>query len=65
MDIKINNHMESLPERLSITDLLALKGIRLNSSVWVNGRQLLIREYDHYELQENDDVKIVRILGGG
>lgn len=57
--------MESLPERLSITDLLALKGIRLNSSVWVNGRQLLIREYDHYELQENDDVKIVRILGGG
>lgn len=35
------------------------------SAVWVNGRQLLNREIPTYVPQEGDEIRILRLVGGG
>lgn len=65
MKIILNNREEIISDGLNIRDLLENKGIRSKAAVWVNGRQLLLSEYPKYYIQENDVIKILRVIGGG
>ena len=49
-----------------VLDLLKEKRCKVNmTSVWLNGRQLLMAEYATTPLAPGDTVKLVRLFGGG
>jgi thiamine biosynthesis protein ThiS len=61
----VNKEETLLPEGTSVETLLAMRGIKSRSSVWVNGKQLLLSEYPTRILLEGDEVKILRVVAGG
>jgi len=66
MIINVNNKKEEIPENSTVMDLLESKNLKNRKvSVWVNGNQLLIKEYENYNLKNNDKIKILKIVGGG
>ncbi len=65
MDIILNGKPCSVESGLTAAALLVQKGYKSKTSVWVNGRQLLLAEYASYIIEEGDKVKLLRIIGGG
>ncbi len=66
MIVNVNNKKEEIPENSTVMDLLESKNLKNRKvSVWVNGNQLLIKEYEDYKLKNNDKIKILKIVGGG
>lgn len=65
INVMVNKEETVLPEGSTVVRLLELRGIKSRSSVWVNGNQLLLAEYNTWVLQEGDEVKILRIVAGG
>lgn len=65
LTVKINNKTESIPKGMNISDLLNSRHMRPNSAVWVNGKQLLLKEYPTYFIRENDEIRLIPIVSGG
>lgn len=65
MNIQMNQKQIVLPEKASVSMLLTSQGFRKNVAVWVNKERLLQKEYPVYQLLENDEIRVLRILGGG
>ncbi len=65
MEVTINNKKIEVPEDITISELLKYLNLRKKSAVWINEKQLLLKEYDTYKLSENENVKILNIIGGG
>jgi thiamine biosynthesis protein ThiS len=65
MEIEVNSKAMSIPDDYTVSQLLNHMKYPKSSAVFVNGRQMLFREYDNCELNEKDIIKIIRILGGG
>jgi len=66
MIINLNNKKEELPDNSTVGELLKLKNIKTRKiAIWVNGNQLLMKEYEDYVLNEEDKVKTLNIVGGG
>lgn len=65
MEIKINNTSQSIPDDYTVSKLLDHMGYPKSSAVFINGKQILFREYNICCLKEKDNVKIIRMLGGG
>ena len=66
MIVHVNNKKEEIPANSTVMDLLESKNLKNRKvSVWVNGNQLLIKEYENYNLKNNDKIKILKIVGGG
>ena len=63
--ITVNKEEITLPEGTAAAALLEMRGIRSRVSVWINGKQLLLAEYETRILREGDTVKILRIVAGG
>lgn len=66
MNISINKEMISLPEETTVTDLLERLDIeRIHIAVEINMEIIPKSEFDEYRLKENDNVEIIRAVGGG
>jgi len=66
MNISINKEMISLPEETTVTDLLERLDIkRKHIAVEINMEIIPKSEFDEYRLKENDNVEIIRAVGGG
>jgi len=66
MIVNVNNKKEEIPENSTVMDLLESKNLKNRKvSLWVNGKHLLIKEYEVYKLKNNDKIKILKIVGGG
>lgn len=65
MKITFNNQIEDIGQDSSIASLLQEKNLSRRVSVWVNGKQLLLKEYEIFILRDGDQVKVVRIVAGG
>ncbi len=65
MNIEVNGSVRSIPSNSTVGMLLKEMNLSGRAAVFVNGRRLLMKEYDTYCLQDADQVKLVRILGGG
>ncbi|MBR0597903.1 sulfur carrier protein ThiS [Sinanaerobacter chloroacetimidivorans] len=63
--VLINKEEVIVEEGTVIKSLLAERGAKSRSAVWVNGRQLLLAEYDTYQIQDGDNIKILRVVAGG
>ena len=66
MNISINKEMISLPEETTLTDLLERLDIKTKHiAVEINMEIIPKSEFDEYRLKENDNVEIIRAVGGG
>lgn len=65
MEIQVNNKAQSIPDDFTVSMLLYHMNYPKSSAVFINGRQILFREYDNYRLNEKDIVRAIRMLGGG
>ncbi len=63
--IQVNKKEMSVESDCTAEKLLEILGYSPRSSVWINGRQLLLKEYSKTVLKDQDQVKVLRILGGG
>lgn len=61
----INKEEISLEAETTIKQVLEAREITSRAAVWVNGKQLLLAEYPTYIIQENDQIKILRVVAGG
>jgi sulfur carrier protein len=64
MNIILNDKPVEMPEGYLLRDLLVQYGYR-KCAVIINGRHILLKDYESWILKNDDKVKIVRILGGG
>lgn len=64
MEITVNGKRREFPEPMTVRALTEHMHYR-RASVWLNGRQLLASDYDATHLKSGDQVKILRIVGGG
>lgn len=61
----INKEEISLETGTTIKQVLEARDAASRAAVWVNGKQLLLAEYPAYIVQENDQIKILRVVAGG
>ena len=64
MKITVNQKQRDWEENQPLLKLLEEKKVK-RAAVWVNGRQLLNQETSEYFPQEGDDIRILRLVGGG
>ncbi len=65
MKVVINGKEQEIPENITVAELLKYLNFRKKSAVWINEKQLLLRDYDIYKISENENIKILKIIGGG
>jgi thiamine biosynthesis protein ThiS len=65
MKIIFNQETIDVPEESRVIDLLQNQGFGRNTAVWVNNKRLLQQEYTVRRLQDGDQVRVLRPLGGG
>jgi thiamine biosynthesis protein ThiS len=65
MIVEINNEKVNLPENITIKQLLEQLNYVGVVAIWVNGQQLLQRDYSTWLIQEGDKIRVIRTLGGG
>lgn len=65
INITLNGKEQEIPDAAYVGNILEERGFTKRVSVWVNGRQLLIAEFNNTQLASGDDVRIMRIVGGG
>ena len=65
INVTINKEGALLPEGITVLELLESKGVKARSSVWINGKQLLLAEYPDWVIREGDELKILRVVAGG
>ena len=66
MQIIFNGSQTEINETDTAADLKERLGFSNSSvAVWVNGRQVLYKEYTTLTFNENDNIKMVRLIGGG
>lgn len=65
MNVTLNCKNISVFNNTKLLELLKAQGYNLKVAIWINGRQLLTRDYEAYVIKENDNIKVIRILGGG
>lgn len=66
MVIYVNSIEKTVSENCTVEKLIEEKiHFKKPVAVWINGEQLLQKDYVVRQLREKDQVRIVRILGGG
>ncbi len=64
MLVTINKKEVQLEDGLTVKQLLKLRNMR-KAAVWINGKQLLLADYETHTIREGDTIKILRIVAGG
>ncbi|MCI8647396.1 MAG: sulfur carrier protein ThiS [Firmicutes bacterium] len=64
INVTINNKDMELEAGTTASQLIKQRGMR-KAAVWINGRQLLLTEYETCEIKEGDTIRLLRIMAGG
>lgn len=64
MDIIVNNKQTEIAENLPLADLLKQLDYQ-RCVVIINGKHILLKDYSSRILNAGDNIKLIRILGGG
>lgn len=65
MEIIVNKKTLSIPEDYKVIDLLKYLNYGKNVAVFVDKKQLLLSEYENTRIEEKNNIRIIRPLGGG
>lgn len=63
--VAINNEEVILEKGITVMKMLEDRGIKPRTAVWINGKQLLLSDYETQIIRERDVIKILRIVAGG
>lgn len=63
--VTINKKETLLRQGATISEVLEQRSGGTRFAVWLNGKQLRLAEYPAVEIQEGDNIKILRIVAGG
>lgn len=61
----MNKKSISFSSKITVMKLLKYLNSSKNVAVFVNGKAILMGEYETYELKDKDEVKVIKPLGGG
>ena len=61
----VNKKPMNIPDKFTLMDLLSFMNYSKSVAVFIDGKQLLQVEYEKYDLKENDNIRIIKPLGGG
>jgi sulfur carrier protein len=64
MKVIVNGKQTEIAENLPLSILLKQLDYQ-RCVVIINGKHILLKDYSSWILRENDNIKLVRILGGG
>jgi thiamine biosynthesis protein ThiS len=64
MIVNFNNKQIELEEGTTVAQLIQSMNYR-RAAVWLNGAQLLASDYDSRVINQEDQIKILRIVAGG
>lgn len=64
INVTINNKETQLERGTTPSQLLKLRKMR-RAAVWINGKQLLLVDYETHEIKEGDTIRLLRIMAGG
>lgn len=64
MNVKCNNKEIELAEGTTVAQLVQSMKYR-RAAVWINGKQLLSSAYETHVINQEDQIKILRIVAGG
>ncbi|MFZ5753121.1 MAG: sulfur carrier protein ThiS [Bacillota bacterium] len=66
MQIRVNGSLETIPFSLSIKEYLLNKGLKPESVVIeLNGQVVKREQWEKIVLKENDELEVLRFVGGG
>lgn len=65
MQVLVNKKPLTIAKGSKLIDLLEELEFTRSVAVFVNDDQLLLADYDTFELEENDEIRIIKPLGGG
>ncbi len=65
MVVVLNKKQITISDDCNLMDLIKELGFPKSVAVFINGKQLLMSQYDGFILSENDEVRIIKPLGGG
>ena len=65
MEIILNGENKHIEGSIKVKGLLESLGMNRCVAVFINGRQLLMAEYENTQINEFDKVRIFRPLSGG
>lgn len=64
--VQVNGQTQHLPEKSTITDLIAMQAVRgQRYAVEVNGDIIPRGDHDAFALQGGEQIEIVQAIGGG
>jgi thiamine biosynthesis protein ThiS len=64
MIVNFNNKQIELEEGTTVAQLIESMNYR-RAAVWINGAQLLASDYENRVIDQEDQIKILRIVAGG
>ncbi len=65
MEVIVNNKAIIVPHNYTVINLIKYLNYVESVAVFINGKQILMSQYEKYKLNQNDNVRIIKPLGGG
>ena len=65
MEVIVNKKTITIPEDYKVIDLLKQLDYGKNVAVFIDKKQLLLSEYENTRIEEKNNIRIIRPLGGG
>ena len=65
MEVIVNKKTMTIAKDSKLIDLLKDLGYGRNVAVFIDKKQLLLSEYEDRHIVENNNIRIIRPLGGG
>ena len=63
--VTINHKEIELENPINVAEAVKRYGLGRNMAVWINGKSVLYKDYENHMLADGDNVRIIRISGGG
>jgi len=65
MEVKVNRKVIDIPMDMGLVELLSMLGLSNWVTVIINEKSILQGDYSQVSLKGNDDIIIIKPLGGG
>lgn len=65
MEVFVNNKLITIPHDYFLVNLLEHLNYTKSVAVFINKKQILMAQYKELKLNQNDNIRIIKPLGGG
>ena len=65
VEVLVNKKIVTIPHDYTVLSLLEYLNYPKSVAVFINNKQILMAKYEHYKINQDDNVRIIKPLGGG